>query len=380
MARNSNRGSGKESLASRARDRAKNRDKGGSGWNKYLDFSKITEGLGDDEKKNVFVKIEENGKKRGTFHFDFLPYITTNNPEVPKGEPWWRRLIYVHKNIGPENATYLCPTTFNSHAACPMCEEYKKLRASAVTDTEKKEANKMRAKPKDLFNVIDLNDEAAGIKIFEMSPYCLSELLQTEAENLLPPGEWFGFLENGHSVTIRFIEKPLEKNSYAFAERVDFKERDDYEESTLNDVFDLDSLLISHTYDELSAALWGADGEGDNEPEQEPDEESPARSQRRSSQNQQESATETEQGSDENECPHKGGNFGTDYDEHETCLDCDVQTFCQSEKERMDKVAEENEPELETKPTRRSSKNKLADDKEPTNRATTKRTSRRAKR
>ncbi len=380
MTRSSNKSSGKESLASRARDRAKNRDKGGSGWNKYLDFSKITEGLSDDEKKNVFVKIEENGKKKGTFHFDFLPYITTNNPESAKGELWWRRHIFVHRNIGPENATYLCPTTFDKRNSCPMCEEYKKLISAAVSDVEKTEANQMRAKEKDLFNVIDLNDEDAGIKLFEISPFCLSEMLQDMAEHLLPPGEWFGFLENGHSVTVLFKEEHMGKNAYAKASRVDFKEREDYEESTLDDVFDLDSLLISHTYDELSAALWGAGDENneDSKDEQEPTQEEPPRS-RRASRNQTKQEEEPEPELTENTCPHDG-DFGTDYDALDTCLDCEIWNACQMEKERVDKTAEENAPEPETKSSRRSTRSTKANTKETTTKRTaTKRTSRRSK-
>jgi len=59
---------------------------------------------------------------------DILPYEVTDENHMDKIEPgtlWNKKPFKVHKNVGPSDDSYICPTTYNK--ACPICDHGEEL-------------------------------------------------------------------------------------------------------------------------------------------------------------------------------------------------------------------------------------------------------------
>ena len=148
------------SIRDRARQRAEeNKFVGGSS------YIRLPEGV-------EFFKPE-----KGNNELDIIPFEMTATKSIPdgkngsldlqKGDLWSCRTIYVHRNIGSEEKSYICPRTVKK--PCPICEARAALMKSANATDEEIDALKYQVK--DLFNVIDLTSKEKEIQILEFSHY-----------------------------------------------------------------------------------------------------------------------------------------------------------------------------------------------------------------
>lgn len=234
-----------KSMADRARERASERETtGGSG---YLNVPKGT---------SFFQP------KKGKYKIDIIPYIvsTDNHPEgVEAGDPWYRRILHVHYGIGAEDKAYLCLKTIGKR--CPICDQRAKLMKDANADDEILKA--LKPKERDLFQVIDLDNEDKGIQLWEFSYHLFGKLLEKEIRESDEDEGLAGFadLEGGKTLHIRFSEKTLGKNKFLEVDRIDFKDRDDYDEDVLENALDLDEIINVLDYDKLEAIYFEQDEE-----------------------------------------------------------------------------------------------------------------------
>lgn len=77
-------------------------------------------------------------------------------------EKWgtgWEIVVYFHRNVGPDNATYLCLDKMKGER-CPICD--------ARADMDEDEANAVRVQARPLCYIIDRNNEKAGPQIMGM--------------------------------------------------------------------------------------------------------------------------------------------------------------------------------------------------------------------
>lgn len=266
MARTSKKSKARQSLRDRVRANAEKKRAEKAGSN-----STVT--LPDDVK---YLEL-----KKGTKHLDIIPYEVqvNNHPVVDAGELWYERTYHIHRNIGSENKTVVCPLkTFKK--PCPICEHRSELLKD--WDTNEEQIKALKTSERQLFNIIDLDKESEGIKVLDVSSYCFGEAIEKEIEE--GEDEWAGFpdLEGGYTLKIRFCEEAIGKNSFAKADRVDFKERDDYEESILDDAVDLDACLNVMDHKSLETLFLELDTV-DEEEEEEEEESRPARGRGRKS-------------------------------------------------------------------------------------------------
>lgn len=339
--RGASRTTGTSSMRDRVRQKAQERETKGGGGTKF-NFP-----VGKDVK--FFVV------KKGTMNIDILPYKVSvdNHPEVGKGELWYQRTIWVHYNVGPEEKMLLCPKTIKHR--CPICEEYVRLNKDPNADETL--VKSLKPKEREIFNVLDLNNEAAGIQLWEISYYLFGAKLDEEIKE--GKEEWGGFADliSGQTLRIRFTEKSMGSNTFLEAGRVDFESREDYPESTLDKVLDLDSILNILPYEKLEAEFLGiapeaekettptkVESEGRTSPPahghgheegthrrqsspplkgEEPEDVPPPRSR-----------TRGVAGAEEVKCPH-GGTFGTDCDELDACETCKIWEQCADRKDEM---------------------------------------------
>ena len=149
------------SMGDRARKKAERRKSGD--WGRAVDIPEGTDKL----------------KLGKVVSFDIIPYRVSikNHPEgVEKGDTWFQRTFFIHKDVGPNNKTYLCPKTVGK--PCPICEEHAKLRKDPDADDET--LKKLRQKERELFNVIDTSDRKKGVQILDISVHLFGKLLEEE--------------------------------------------------------------------------------------------------------------------------------------------------------------------------------------------------------
>ena len=143
----------------------------------------------------------------------------------------------------------MCPTTFGKK--CPICEYRAKLLRSG--NAKKEETDALRPSNRVLYNVIPIDHKKldAVPHLWDVSEYAFQDLLDNEI-NENEQYEDFADIEIGNILQIRFTEEKVGKNAFCKANRIDFLERDEqYDESILKKVADLDKTLIVLSYEEL---------------------------------------------------------------------------------------------------------------------------------
>lgn len=225
--------------------------------------------------KNVSVFKEEAG---GRAALDIIPYEVTdsNHPDRDDqnetailGELWYKRPYRLHRNIGTNNDSAVCPASVGKK--CPVCEYRAKLLKEGA-DYKDESVKALKASLRNLYAVIpkDMKDHEEQIHLWDISQYNFQDALNEELDEN-EENEVFPDLEEGFTLRIRFSKEELGKNTFAKTSRIDFEKRDKgYNEDMLKQVPNLDSILIIPTYKQLEAKFFELDDEP--EPEEEVDE------------------------------------------------------------------------------------------------------------
>jgi hypothetical protein len=213
-----------------------------------------------------------NPEADGRYKLDFMPYEITDTKHPDRdtdidlaieGSLWYRRPYKVHKSVGVNDATVVCPTSFGKK--CPICE-YRAKRAKEGAD--KDELATMNAKKRNLYCVIPLDSKKHDVEphIFDMSDFLFQELLTKELKEN-NEYEVFPDLTEGLTLKIRFEPGSMKTTKpYPQASRIDFIERNEpYDESILEKIPNLDEVLIVLSYEEISNKFFETDDEPVNE-------------------------------------------------------------------------------------------------------------------
>ena len=158
--------------------------------------------------------------KKGTRFFDIIPYevVATNNPMVKAGEEWYERTYFRHSNIGAENKSVVCPLK-TIKKPCPICEHRTTLMKNY--DDNADQISAIRPSERQLFNIIDTENEKAGTQILDMSHYCFGDALEMELSEDEDMG-CFPDLVGGMTLKIRFNEDVIGNNTFPKATRIDY--------------------------------------------------------------------------------------------------------------------------------------------------------------
>lgn len=213
-----------------------------------------------------FFKMGDVGK----YHdINILPWkITTkNHPEVvagnmQQGDYDYVLDVWVHRNVGPNQAECLCPKKTMGRP-CPICDEGNRLWEAG----EKDAARPYFASRKCVYIVQELDERlhaSEDPKIFEVSHATFSRDLQDEATNCLRGKGVVNFAnvdEDGRVVSFRVGEgkmgngKTFKKaTGFSFQERVE-----EIPDDILERLPSLDSMMVVKTPEELKALMFGDD-------------------------------------------------------------------------------------------------------------------------
>jgi len=334
--------------------------------------------------KGVNIWKEEPKSK---VKIDILPYLVTDpkhpDPDATVGEPWYCRPYKVHRGIGPNNDSIVCPTSIGQK--CPICE-YRAQRLKDGADSQDDEIKALKPSRRNLYVVVPLNVDGYEKKphIWDISQFLFQDMLN---EEILEDEDYeiFPDLEEGLTLQLRFSEETFMKNKFAKINRIDFIEREEqYGEDYIKNVPNLDEILQIKSYEEVYAFFFevpveseeeedeeeekpkrkkksfssmredeefmkeeeeeeGDDDEDDEddieeeeeddiEEEEEEEEEKPKRPKKTKAKKETGTKKKSAKKSKDDKCPY-GHRFGVDTDEFDDCDDCDLWEECIDEKE-----------------------------------------------
>lgn len=287
---------------------------------------------------------------------DFIPYIVPNPKKHPDSEAilddiWWRYPYKLHRNIGPDNKTLICPTTLGK--SCPLCEKRQEIYDDPDIDDET--AKKMirdgslKASKRCLYVVIPKASKKYKEipHIFDFSEFCFHDKLKTELDHGDEELQCFADLEDGYSLKVRFIEEAIGTTKFPVADRIDFNKRNDYDEDILDNAPVLDTCLMKVlTYKQIENINEGIEDDIDDEkvmqntrkkeePEAQNEQEEPKRKKKSAlppkepeAQKEQEKEVPPEKEvSEDTQCP-KGSPLGEMFEDYEECKDCLLYDAC----------------------------------------------------
>jgi hypothetical protein len=216
--------------------------------------------------------------KAGKALLDIIPYVAgAGNPMADEGEIHWERTFWVHRGIGANQETFVCPAKTMGQR-CPICEARMELAESDDDDDEKLRKDLM-PKQRQLFNIIDLKNPDAGIQILETSSFSFGEPLIEAVQSADEEDEgqhWdlFFTLDNGLSLRVLWTEEKFGAGKFIKASRIDFKERsEEYGSDILDKVASLDEMLKILDYKELKKAFQAIAAKKKQDDEEDEDDE-----------------------------------------------------------------------------------------------------------
>jgi len=190
---------------------------------------------------------------KGVNMWDILPYMVKvdHHPDAKPGEPWYVRRYYIHKNVGPEEVTVICPTTIGKR--CPICEEHARLRKDETADEDVVKG--LRKKERELFNIFDTRNPDAGVQIFDTPTFFFSDMLEDHIRTGEAQKLTFWECQNGSTLKVTMGESDY--GDALKAKIIDFVAREDYDDSVVEQTHDLDAMLVCPTYEELQKLFLG---------------------------------------------------------------------------------------------------------------------------
>jgi hypothetical protein len=347
------------------------------------------------DKKRRYGSARENAEKRGsganygyikipdkvkmftpeadtTALIDILPYEVTDKHHMDKIEAetlWYKKPFKVHRYIGVNNDSFVCPTTFGK--PCPICEHGTELRKESA---DEKLIDKTKAKYRNLYAIIVREYDGKKkfdkdtIHLFDFSDPLFQKVFETQLKRKKEFDNFF-LHDEGCSLEITFDEDSFGGNKYAKVTRVDFVERKkQYKEEILDRIPNLDECLIQTPYDELEAIFFGESGVEDddendapkgkkkNKKAKEDDDDDDVKPEKKKDKKKKKEEPEPDEDEEEDltppkkkkdkdkkkkkkvkdECPYNH-TFGKDCDKFDDCEDCDLWNECKAAKKALKK-------------------------------------------
>ena len=224
----------------------------------------------------VFFGLSQVGTRR----IDILPYVVgEGNPFADPGELHYERTFYIHRDVGVNNDSYVCPAR-TMKEPCPICQYMTKLMRDI--DADPKQIKALSPKERQLWNVIDRDDPDKGVQLWDISHHLFGRLLDTEIRNADEDEDYdtFFHLEKGKTLKIGVGQKSIEGGRPFYeVETISFKPRkDDYDDDVLEKCHSLDDLPLVMDYDKLKAIfLQTAEADEMDDDDDEEQEEKPRR-------------------------------------------------------------------------------------------------------
>ena len=204
-------------------------------------------------------------KKEGNYRFNIIPYVAgTNNRDSKEGELDYEFTFWIHRiENGDNTRSIVCPKkTYGK--PCPICEQVEKLSRNYAENEE--EIKALKAKQRELFNIVDARDEEQVIQVYDTSYFHgFGEMLDSRLRNFDDDDEDedfknFADIPGGRTLKVRFNEGSFNGNKFFAPSSIDFMERkEELDESIIDSAVCLDSCLKVLSYEQIVKLLAGTE-------------------------------------------------------------------------------------------------------------------------
>lgn len=193
-------------------------------------------------------------KKAGTYKIDIIPFTAgEGNPNADEGTLHYERTYFSHRNIGPNEDTYVCPAkTFGKK--CPICEARAKL--ARDPDSDEEYVKSLKPKERQLWNVFDHSEPDKGVQILDYSDWLFGKHLRAKINNADSGDgyELFADPDDGFTLKIGATEEKSGGYTFRSCTDIEFKARKEpLSDEVLNAATCLDKCLIEMDYAKLKA-------------------------------------------------------------------------------------------------------------------------------
>lgn len=217
--------------------------------------------------------------KAGTRRFDIIPFEAgEGNKWADPGDMYYERTFWIHRGIGPNNDSYVCPNK-TAGKPCPICEYRNELQRDG--DADEGLIKDLAPKERQLFNVLDREEPDKGVQVWDMSFHLFGKLLDAEIRNADEDEEYeyFADPEDGYTLKLGIAEKSFGGRTFCEVQTIGFKpRRQPLDEDVLEAAYCLDELIKVLEYDELKKIFLQADLDDDDDDDDDGQEEKPRRS------------------------------------------------------------------------------------------------------
>jgi hypothetical protein len=212
-------------------------------------------------------------KKPGVIRLDIMPYVAAKgNPHADEGMLHYERTYFIHGRVGPDQIGIVCPRETadleGKRHPCPICEMQRTLKMDPQADD--KLIKSLYPRERQIFQIIDVENPDAGIQLWDMSYHLFGRLLDARIRDQDEQDAFhlFYHLKKGFTLKIGFVEESANKRVWYKAETIDFKTREPYGTSMLEQCVCLDELIKLLPTAEIEAALEGGERSGSGDQDQ----------------------------------------------------------------------------------------------------------------
>lgn len=247
----------RRSLSSKVAEKVANRQNGSKGFS-YLMLPDNVE---------VFKP-----KKEGNVRFNIIPYVAgKNNRDADPGELDYEFTFWTHTiGEGDDRRTIVCPKkTYGK--PCPICEEVERLSKNYVENQE--EIKAIKAKQRQLFNIVDARDEEDKIQVYDTSYFKgFGEMLDKRLRNFDDEDDEdyrdFADIPGGRTLKVMFAEDTFGGRKFFAPSSIDFVARkEELDDSIIDKAVCLDSCLKVLDYEQILKLIAGTQDEPEDEDE-----------------------------------------------------------------------------------------------------------------
>jgi len=241
-------------------------------------------------------------KKPGSYKIEVVPYevgpaaAKMNKSYAKPGEWYYERTFFTHAGVGPNSESYVCSAkTFGK--PCPICEEWAALMKSPNKEAAEM-AKQLRPKERQLFLIVDHDEEQYGVQLWEVSNFCFGKQLDAKLNGADPEDRdrYMNFADPDEGSTLKLLasEEALGSGNNKFLKfSVDEirTRRQPLDPAWVDHGYCLDAMIAPVPYDQLKRIFLQTGGDDDEQVDdaqptrrpvsrQEEDDAPPARSKR----------------------------------------------------------------------------------------------------
>jgi hypothetical protein len=223
--------------------------------------------------KGSYLKLPEGvdyfQPKQGVeYKLIFLPWIAGKGNHAKEGKGTANRFMYVHKDVGPNSESYLCPAKAKGKP-CPVCQQFAKMQPTAKTKDDWDAIKDLRPKARELFLVLNV-EEPSKILVWEESCFLFGDNLRALiARKPTKYGKWAN-IEDGLMVEVMGKELKVGTGTCTKFENPLLSDREGAIPEKILDKLETlcpDDWVVEVSYDKLKKLL---SAEEDTEEERDP--------------------------------------------------------------------------------------------------------------